>query len=139
MVTAMEIKLIEYRDTPKTYETYRREVLSFAPIFSRQLLAVIENDPRSGRFERKLILETPIPNGMLPTTHILFIVGDYLVAYLHTTPKISSYDRVLCKVIGVRNHISMSPCDPQAKYVTHQTLYVSILQILKGDESCIQI
>lgn len=129
----MEVKLVEYRDTPKTYETYRREVLPFAPIFSRQLLAVIDG------YETKLVLETPVPNSMNPTTHILFIRGDYLVAYLHTTPKQSSYDRILCKVTDVKNHVSMSPCDPQAKYVTHQTLYVSICQILKGDETCIEI
>ena len=136
---AMEIKLVEYRDTPKTYETYRREVLPFAPIFSRQLLAVVEKNSITEGYETKLILETPIPNGMNPTTHILFIRGDYLVAYLHTTPKQLSYDRVLCKVTDVKNHVSMSPCDPQAKYVTHQTIYVSICQILKGDETCIRI
>ena len=135
----MEIKLVEYRDTPKTYETYRREVLPFAPIFSRQLLAVVQRNEITEGYDTKLILETPIPNGMNPTTHILFIRGDYLVAYLHTTPKQYSYDRILCKVTDVRNHVAMSPCDPQAKYVTHQTLYVSIAQILKGDEMCIQI
>lgn len=135
----MEIKLTEYRDTPKTYESYRREVLPFVPIFSRQLLAVTEKNDVTEGFDTKLILETPIPNGMAPTTHILFIRGDYLVAYIHTTPKVSSYDRVLCKVVDLKNHISFSPCDPQAKYVTHQTLYVSICAILKGDETCIQI
>lgn len=134
----MPIKL--YRDTPITYDSRRLNNLEYVVEFNR--LAMVEPhvfNPADGKYHDLLVLDTPIPNGVSLRAHMLFIPGDYVSVLIQINPKEPTYERYLCQVTRVANHVRSSPCDKQVAAIINQTLYLSIKKFLKGTETCIQI
>lgn len=137
-----ELKILAYRDSPRVYDLYRKDILDYVVQFNRLLTVqtgFIHNETeKTGVNSPVLTLITPIANGLGLKTHCIFIPGDYVAAYLQWDPKSASRDNILCKIDHVENHIVYAPVNTDVSLVMNQTLYVNIVQILKeGDSVCV--
>lgn len=136
------LEIVEYRDCRRFSSPSRTKNLEYAVAFKRLVMSTVRKRcdlNGNDYYTQDLILHTPIPNGLTYKTNTLFIVGDYVVAYIQNDPKSESLDRILCRVTGVENHVVHAPCDNQVSAIVNQTLYLSIQQIIAPDATEVEL